>query len=104
QRQRIMLARAICQKPEVIVLDEPTSSIDKIIQKEIYESLKKINKFHTIIAISHDISVLFGYANRVLFIDKKATLRDMARLGESKDNMSDFTILSHFGVGDKEKK
>ncbi|SQB98663.1 ABC transporter ATP-binding protein [Helicobacter fennelliae] len=104
QRQRVLIARALCGDPKLIVLDEPTSSIDKIIQKEIYESLKKINKFHTIIAISHDISVLFRCANRVLFIDKKATLRDMAQLGESKDNMSDFTILSHFGVGDKEKK
>ena len=68
QRQRVMIARALCGNPKMLIFDEPTANIDAPTQKEIYQILKQINANHTIILISHDISVL-EYANKVLFVN-----------------------------------
>jgi len=56
QKQRIAIARALYQKSEIIILDEPTSSIDKKTRSKIYNSLKEINVKNniTIIIVSHD--------------------------------------------------
>ena len=80
QRQRVLIARALCGNPKVVVLDEPTSNIDSQTQKEIYELLKNFNQFHTIIVISHDISLLLGYASKVLSVNKEVVLHDVPRL------------------------
>ncbi|MDE6885621.1 MAG: ABC transporter ATP-binding protein [Helicobacteraceae bacterium] len=71
QRQRVLIARALCGNPKLLIFDEPTSNIDLPTQKEIYKLLKQINLNHTIIVISHDISILLECANRVLFINKE---------------------------------
>lgn len=81
QRQRVLIARALCGAPKLLVLDEPTSSIDMKMQMQIYKSLKKINQFHTIIVISHHISVLLGYANRALFVNKEVSRYTVLKQG-----------------------
>lgn len=77
QRQRALIARALCGNPSIIILDEPTSNIDSRTQKEIYDLLKNFNEFHTIIVISHDISILLGYASRVLSVNREVVLHDV---------------------------
>ncbi len=76
QRQRVMIARALCAHPQILILDEPTSSIDIDGQKQIYELLKELNNYITIIVVSHDISVIMKYANSVVHINKKLTHHD----------------------------
>ncbi len=68
QRQRVFIARALCSNPEVMLLDEPTASIDVKGQKEIYELLKQLNKKIAIVVVSHDISVLLNYAKNVAHV------------------------------------
>jgi len=67
QRQRISLARAIMSKPEILILDEPTSSLDKESEELIFDSLKKISKFTTIILITHD-SKIINLADKIYLI------------------------------------
>jgi len=67
QRQRVSLARAIISEPEVLILDEPTSSLDKESEELIFDSLKKISKFTTIILITHD-SKIINLADKIYFI------------------------------------
>ncbi|MCH9740742.1 MAG: ABC transporter ATP-binding protein [Epsilonproteobacteria bacterium] len=73
QRQRVMIARALCAHPQILILDEPTSSIDVDGQKQIYELLELLNKTITIIVVSHDISVILEFANKVVHINKRLT-------------------------------
>jgi len=60
QRQRVALARALALKPELIVLDEPTSSLDRFMQARLVELLRDIQKTHNIsyLFISHDIKTI----------------------------------------------
>jgi zinc transport system ATP-binding protein len=73
QRQRVMIARALCAHPQILILDEPTSSIDVDGQKQIYELLEFLNQTITIIVVSHDISVILEFANKVVHINKRLT-------------------------------
>ncbi len=78
QRQRVMIARALCAHPQILLLDEPTASIDIQGQKEIYELLKKLNATMTIIVVSHDISVILGYATKAAHINRRLSYHDIS--------------------------
>lgn len=70
QRQRVFIARALAGNPKILLLDEPTASVDKDMQETIYQFLKEINKKITIVLVTHDIGVLSSYVNRVSCLNR----------------------------------
>jgi iron complex transport system ATP-binding protein len=70
ERQRVIIARALAQKPDVLLLDEPTSNLDINYQGEIYDLLKHLNqKFNlTIITVSHDLNLTAQYCEKLLLL------------------------------------
>ena len=69
QRQRIAIARALVRKPEVLILDEATSGLDKENEDTIMTTLKEVQSKMTIIAISHDPKIL-DCADHVIRLEK----------------------------------
>lgn len=78
QRQRVMIARALCAHPQILILDEPTSSIDISGQKEIYDLIKTLNESITVIVVSHDISVILQYATKAAHINRTLSYHDIS--------------------------
>jgi len=78
QRQKVLLARALVSEPKILILDEPTASIDIKGQKEIYEILKDLKL--TKIVVSHDIKIVFEGVDRVLYINRKLYIHDNPKL------------------------
>ena len=77
QRQRVMIARSICSHPKLLILDEPTSNIDMQGQKEIYKLLKELNKEITILVVTHDLTVISEYANKVLYVNQEGFMHNL---------------------------
>jgi zinc transport system ATP-binding protein len=70
QRQRVFIARALASEPKILLLDEPTASIDKEMQENIYHFLKELNKEMTIVLITHDIGVLSSNVGRIACLNR----------------------------------
>ena len=66
QRQRLMIARAVCGKRRILIFDEATSALDNITQKHVIESLDKLNC--TRIVVAHRLSTV-RHCDRILVMD-----------------------------------
>ena len=69
ERQRLSIARAIIKNPEILILDEATSSLDVETEASIQESLQRVTKGRTTIAIAHRLSTLRN-ADRLVVLDE----------------------------------
>lgn len=69
-RQRIVIAIALASKPQILILDEPTTALDVTIQAQILELIKKLKEEYkfTVIFITHDLGVVANVADRVAVV------------------------------------
>jgi iron complex transport system ATP-binding protein len=72
ERQRVLIARALAQEPEVILLDEPTSHLDLNHQIEIHELIRHLNAVRnlTVLNISHDLNLAAEYCHRIIMLSQ----------------------------------
>jgi len=72
QQQRVLIARALADRPKILLLDEPTASVDEQIRTNIYELLEELNREEgiTIVLVSHDIGVISSHVEKVACLNK----------------------------------
>ena len=80
QRQRVIIARALVADPEILLMDEPTASVDSQWHSEIYDMLRELNKTMTIIVVSHDVSIMSSYVKSVACVNQTVFLHDSGKL------------------------
>lgn len=69
--QRLLIARALATEPEILLLDEPTSNIDKDSREKIYRLLKELNlKGVTVVMVTHDLQSISALFSRLLCINR----------------------------------
>lgn len=73
QLQRALIAFALVGSPNVLLLDEPTASIDPPSEEQIYETIHHLQdiKDLTVIIVSHDLSLVYRYSNKVLCLNRQ---------------------------------
>jgi iron complex transport system ATP-binding protein len=72
EQQRVFIARAICQQPQIILLDEPTASLDLSHQIRIMDLMERLKKDKgvTVVMVSHDVNLAAMYGDRLLLINQ----------------------------------
>jgi len=71
QRRRVYIARALASDPKILLLDEPTASVDSSVLGNIYELLREMNRRVTIILVSHDIGVVSSYVKTIACLNRR---------------------------------
>ncbi len=70
QLQRVLLGRAIVSQPQVLILDEPNSYVDKRFETHFYQLLEKINKESAIVLVSHDIGTVLAMVKNIACVNE----------------------------------
>lgn len=99
--QRVILARTIMHKPELLFLDEPTSALDPVNTQHIYKGLRKLNELGTTIFLTtHDMAEAETLCNRVAFLHK-GEIREIGDPAMLKRKYSDQSITVELTDGGK---
>jgi iron complex transport system ATP-binding protein len=95
ERQRAFIARALAQRPAVLLLDEPTSHLDISYQLEVMEMLKELAESGTTIAIvMHDLNLAGLYCERLIAMKQGR----VAASGSADEVLTPENILEIYGV------
>jgi ABC-type Mn2+/Zn2+ transport system ATPase subunit len=73
QLQRLYIARELMGSPKLLILDEPTSSIDPTFKTDLYDILEEINEKYgtTIIMSTHDVAIISTYVKKIICVNKR---------------------------------
>jgi len=93
--QRVIIARAICQQPEIILLDEPTTALDPSHQLKIMDLMEKFRREHgtTIIMVSHDLNLASMYGDRLMLLKEGRVVKT----GEPKSVLNKSLLEESYG-------
>lgn len=82
QLQRVLIARALTAQPRLLLLDEPTASVDSRSKDQIYGLLKELNKELTVIIVTHDMSVISSHIKTIACLNQNLHYHGEAELNQ----------------------
>jgi len=71
QQQRVFVARALVGEPKLLLLDEPMSNVDTPMQEDFYELLQRLKQRMPIVLVSHDISAVSVYVEKIACLNRR---------------------------------
>ncbi len=87
QQQRVLIARALASNPSLLLLDEPTASVDHVAENEIYALLNELRKQMTIVMVTHDLNRAVESVDTLYCVQKTVT------------QMPKEKVCEHFALG-----
>jgi energy-coupling factor transporter ATP-binding protein EcfA2 len=80
QQQRVAIASVLAMKPEVMILDEPTSFLDPVTARKLFEIVRSLNRALnlTVVLVEHRLSLLSSYVSRIVVMDEGRVKMDGA--------------------------
>jgi peptide/nickel transport system ATP-binding protein len=103
QRQRVAIARTLILDPKILLLDEPTSSLDVSVQAEILNLLRRLRRDHrlTFILVTHNLSVISHMCDRLAVMNRGRIVEEMSvdqlRRRETKDPYTQQLLRASLG-------
>ena len=80
--QRVLLGRSIVSRPQLLILDEPNSYVDKRFESRFYQLLEEINKESAIILVSHDIGTVLTMVKNIACVNETLHYHPGANVSE----------------------
>ncbi|MBT3387796.1 MAG: ABC transporter ATP-binding protein [Desulfobacula sp.] len=74
QKQRVLIARALCNSPDILLLDEPTANVDHQTEENLFSTLKNLNSKMTILLVSHDLGFVSKYVKSVICVNRQVVI------------------------------
>ena len=76
QQQRVLIARALAGDPRILLLDEPTASVDSSVEGKLKELLDELRSYLTILMITHDLGFVSTSINKIVCVSKSVKLHE----------------------------
>jgi iron complex transport system ATP-binding protein len=94
EAQRVILASALTQRPEALLLDEPATHLDLRHQLSLYRLLGELSKSLLVVAVTHDLNLALQFSNRVMVLEDGRVAGD----GMPREVLNPELIAQVFGV------
>jgi zinc transport system ATP-binding protein len=80
QRQRALIARALVDDPDLLLLDEPTANVDQTVERQFRETLRSLAGEMSIVLVSHDLSFVSSWLGHVLCVNRNVHMHPTASI------------------------